>query len=772
MITAASILAQAEKFVLAGHHVSLKEADARMAADAIGKATVSAIAANWAKSEKKLEKGRFAAYISAEFLTGRAITNNLNSLGILGDIRAELIKKGLDIDLLETEEDAALGNGGLGRLAACFLDSAAAMDLPLIGYGLKYRYGLFRQGVKDFCQTETEDDWTKAGDAWSVRRDELAVTVKLDDGDITAVPYDMPVIGWKTDNVGTLRLWQTESKREFAFELFNDYKYADAAALKNRAEDITKVLYPNDWDIEGKRLRLKQEYVLSSASVQDILRRYDARHKSPRALPKFLAVQLNDTHPVLAIPELIRLLMKRGMTFRTAADMTAKIMGYTNHTVMPEALEKWDMALIESVNRDIAAIIRRIDRKCLRETGRRLISDGRVSMAEMAVYMGHAVNGVAKIHSELVKTDLFPHWYERDPGKFQNKTNGITPRRWLSLCNPELTDLLQKQTDADFIGDLDALSAIKPTAALAKEFAAVKQEKKRQLSAYIAKTMGVDIPETFIFDIQVKRLHEYKRQLLNALSLYDLYMDLKSGVIRDFTPTAFLFAGKAAPGYARAKAVIRYINALADKVNNDPEVNRFMRVCFIPNYNCSAAEKIIPAADYSEQISPAGTEASGTGNMKFMLNGAVTVGTYDGANIEIAQAAGEENEIIFGARIDEIKAIRDTYRPRDIYESDARVKRAVDSLTDAGFPDEDGFLAELRTSLLDGASWHKPDHYFLLKDFESYREARLKANALYGKEKEKFDRMCLNNILSAGIFSSDRTVRQYAEEIWHIEPMK
>ena len=772
MINASDIIAKAEKIVLTDHHVTLRNATGRMTADAVGKAVMSAISENWTKSENKVNKGRFAAYLSAEYLTGRAITNNLNSLGILNEVRAELTRKGVNVDALEEEEDAALGNGGLGRLAACFVDSAATMDLPLMGYGLKYRYGLFKQGVKDFCQTEIEDDWTKAGDAWSIRRDELAVTIELEDGDITAVPYDMPVIGYGTKNVGTLRLWQTESKREFAFELFNDYKYAEAAALKNKAEDITKVLYPNDWDVEGKRLRLKQEYVLSSASVQDILRLYDARHKSLRALPKFLAVQLNDTHPVLAIPELIRLLMKRGVSFKTAADYTARIMGYTNHTVMPEALEKWDMSLIESVNGDIAAIIRRIDRKCLRETGIRLINGGWVSMADMAVYMGSAVNGVAKIHSELLKTDLFPNWYRLFPEKFQNKTNGITPRRWLSLCNPELTELLHKHTDADFIRDLSALSSIKPTKALASEFAAVKTQKKRQLASYIKQVTGVEIPESFIFDVQVKRLHEYKRQLMNALSLYDLYTDIKNGAITDFTPTAFILAGKAAPGYARAKAVIRYVNALAEKVNNDPEVSRFMRVVFIPNYNCSVAEKIMPAADYSEQISPAGTEASGTGNMKLMLNGAVTIGTFDGANIEIAQAAGEENEFIFGARINEIQAIRETYRSRDIYESDERVKRAVDSLTDAGFPDEDGFLAELKTSLLDGASWHKPDHYYLLKDFKSYREARLKAYDFYGKNRNAFNMMCLKNILSAGVFSSDRTIRQYAEEIWHIEPMK
>ncbi len=769
MNKAQTIIKDAQKILKAEHSVSLEKASGHQLASAIAKAALMAIGDDWAKSRQKLEKGRRAAYISAEYLCGRAINNNLYCLGVLGEVKAALEDKGIDISMLEDEEDAALGNGGLGRLAACFLDSAASLDLPLGGYGLKYRYGLFKQLIKDNEQFEAPDDWETLSDNWTVRRDELSVTVELADGDVKAVPYDMPIIGYGTKNVGTLRLWQTESPHEFDFALFNDYKYKEACADKNVAEDIVKVLYPNDRNIEGKRLRLKQEYVLSSASLQDILRSYEQHNRSYRRLPAYVAVQLNDTHPVLAIPELIRLLMKKGVSFTSACGYAKQVFAFTNHTVMPEALEKWDMKLVASVNRDIAEILKRLDRKCRRETGLSLIKNGSVAMADTAVYMSRAVNGVAKIHSELVKTSLFPDWYKLEPEKFQNKTNGVTQRRWLGLCNPELEAMLRKHTDADFIKDLSALDGIKPTKAMAKELSIVKHSKKEQLGAYLKRVQGVDIPADFAFDIQIKRLHEYKRQLMNALSIYDLYLDIKQGTLKDIPPVAFLIGGKAAPGYARAKAVIRYINELAALINNDPDVNKLMRVCFVPNYNCSVAEKLIPAADFSQQISPAGTEASGTGNMKLMMNGAVTIGTWDGANIEIAEAAGEENEFVFGARFEELEKIRDSYDPKAIYESDEHVRRAVDSLTDAGLGDPDGVLGELKTSLLEGASWHKADHYFVLKDFASYREARIKAYRLYAKDRDAFNMMCLKNVLASGVFSSDRTIRQYADEIWHIK---
>ena len=756
------------RILLAEHGVKPEKASASMMLAAIARACLMRIGPDRARSCLDGKACRRAAYLSAEFLTGRAITANLYALGLTEEVKRMLLAAGLDPDLPEGEPDPALGNGGLGRLAACFLDSAATLNLPVIGYGLKYRYGLFKQGISACDQTEAPDDWTAAGDSWTTRKDELSVTVEIRDGEVKAVPYDMPVIGYKTSHVGTLRLWQTESPREFDFSLFNDYRYAEACADKNRCEDITKVLYPNDWNPEGKRLRLKQQYVLASASLQDILRSFSHTGKSLRSLPDYCAVQLNDTHPVLAIPELIRLLQKEGVSFLTAVKYAGRIFAYTNHTVMPEALEKWDLSLIESVQPEIADILRRLDRLCRKRTGLCLIRGGAVSMADTAVFICFAVNGVARIHSGLVKTVLFPDWYARFPEKFSNKTNGITFRRWLGLCNPELTAILNEKAESDVVLHPEALSAIKPTRELAKSLAAVKADKKKALSDYIRSACGVDIPAHFVFDVQIKRLHEYKRQLLNALSLYDLYLDLKDGTLSDLPPAAFIFSGKAAPGYARAKAVIRYINALAERVNRDPDMADKMRICFVPDYNCSAAEKIIPAADFSQQISPAGTEASGTGNMKLMLNGAVTIGTWDGANIEIAQAAGEENEIIFGARIEELDRIRAHYRSRDIYEADARVRRAVDSLTDAGFPDEDGALAELKASLLDGASWHSPDHYFLLKDFESYREARLKALRLYREDRARFEDMCLKNTLSAGYFSSDRTVREYAQDIWRI----
>ncbi|MCR4623034.1 MAG: glycogen/starch/alpha-glucan family phosphorylase [Clostridiales bacterium] len=772
MTAAEKIIKKASQKIFERHFVSLKYADAHMLDRAISESVLEEIGAVWAKSQAATLKGRHAAYISAEYLTGRAISNNLLALGALEEVRALLKKAGADPCALEEEEDSALGNGGLGRLAACFLDSAATLRLPVMGYGLKYRYGLFKQGIKDFCQTEEADDWTRFSDNWTVRREELSVKVEMKGQTVIAVPYDMPIIGYGGGYVSTLRLWQTESPVQFDFNLFNDYKYDEASEKKNRAEDITKVLYPNDWTREGRLLRLKQEYVLSSAAMQDILRSFEQKKLSFHALPKYVACQLNDTHPVLAIPELIRLLIKRGVSYRSARNTARQVFAFTNHTVMPEALEKWDMELISDVSEEIADILKQLDASARRETGLRLIKDGRIHMADTAVYMSCAVNGVAKIHSELVKTLLFPDWYRLYPERFQNKTNGVTPRRWLALCDSELCGMLKKYTDKDFVRELDALSDIAPSPAMAKELSEVKALKREEFRLWLKQSTGQEIPQGFVIDAQVKRLHEYKRQLLNALSVYDMYTDIKQGRLNGLPPIAFVFAGKAAPGYARAKAVIKYINLLADKVNGDPDVNGKMRVVFVPNYNCSVAEKLIPAADFSQQISPAGTEASGTGNMKFMINGAVTVGTWDGANIEIAQAAGIENEYIFGARIEELDAIRDTYDPKEIYDSDERVRRAVDSLTDAGFRDEDGALSELRDSLLIGASWHKPDHYFLLKDFESYREARLKAYREYASDPEAFRMKALKNVLASGVFSSDRTVTQYADEIWKIKKVK
>ncbi|MDD7674260.1 MAG: glycogen/starch/alpha-glucan phosphorylase, partial [Oscillospiraceae bacterium] len=568
------------------------------------------------------------------------------------------------------------------------------------------------------------------------------------------------------------RLWQCEAEEELDFNAFNDQDYLRALAQKNKAEDITRVLYPNDSTWEGKRLRIKQQYVLSSASLQDMLRTYKVAHGTDLShFADYYAVQLNDTHPAMSIPELIRLLMQEGMDFDQSFSIAQRTFSYTNHTVMSEALEKWNLDLLRSVVPEIVDIICRIDEKLKRENpGLFIVQDNTAHMANLSVYVGSYVNGVAEIHSQILKDDLFKDWYHMFPQRFQNKTNGVTPRRWLGLCNPELTQLIKYRIGGEFLKDLDQLSRLKPMIddTMVYQFNTVKRAKKEQLCKIIAQHEDVKLNPDFIFDVQVKRLHEYKRQLMNALSIVDIYFRLKNGELPDFRPTAFIFGAKSAPGYARAKAIIRYINRIARMVNNDPAVSDKLKVVFVQNYNCSYAEHIIPAADISEQISPAGTEASGTGNMKLMLNGAVTLGTLDGANVEIAQEAGKENEYIFGHTVQEINACRDSYRARDIYESNAHLRRAIDTLVDGTVPTDDD-QKELFHALLDGASWHKPDHYFVLLDYESYMDAKLRANKEYG-DRLAFGRKCLENVASASKFSSDRTIRQYAEEIWHIQP--
>ena len=628
-------------------------------------------------------------------------------------------------------------------------------------------------------QHEEPDDWAKYGDPWSIRKENESVVVEMKTGNVRAVPYDMPIIGYGAKNIGTLRLWQCESLHEIDFPLFNQQEYTKAAADKNKAEDITKFLYPNDPRREGKQLRIKQQYVLCSASLQDMLRTYKAAHGSDFSQFAALhAVQLNDTHPTMSIPELIRLLMQEGLTFEDAFQIGRDVFAYTNHTVMQEALEKWDLPLLTSVCPELVKIIRKIDARFKRDMkalgaevrrDRCVIWENQVHMAQMAVYATHAINGVAEIHSQILKDDVFHAWYELYPERFQNKTNGITQRRWLGLCNPELSAMLTEKIGDGFLTDLYQLEKLRPMIddELCDRFHEIKQMKKAELSAEILHSEGVAIDPEMLFDVQVKRLHEYKRQLMNALSILAIYDQLKAGKLPDFTPTAFIFGAKAAPGYDRAKAIIHLINMIADKVNADEDVNDLLKVVFVQNYNCSYAEKIIPAADVSEQISPAGTEASGTGNMKLMLNGAVTLGTFDGANIEIVEQAGRENNYIFGATVEELNGIKDSYDPRKLYESDPLLHRVLDTLIDGTFPDEDGMLKELHTALLDGASWHKPDHYFVLKDFEPYLTAKLQANADY-QDARAFSRKCLMNVSGAGKFSSDRTIAQYAKEIWDV----
>ena len=753
------------------YDVSLQEATPQELHEALGQAVMMAISDDWSHSKKTRMPNRKAYYISAEYLIGRLVYSNLFNLGILDEMKELFAEHGVDLAVLEDIEDDALGNGGLGRLAACFLDSAASTDIPLSGYGLRYKFGLFKQSFDaDGSQVENADDWTKFGDPWSFRRYNHTVKVKFPDHTVLAVPYDVPVIGYGTENVGTLRLWQCEAEEELDFNAFNNQDYLRALDDKNKAEDITRVLYPNDSTWEGKRLRIKQQYVLSSASLQDMLRTFKIAHGDDLSrFAEFYAVQLNDTHPAMSIPELIRLLMAEGMSFDDAFNVAQKTFSYTNHTVMGEALEKWPLDLMRSVVPEIVDIICRIDQKLKWEhPGLFIVKDNTAHMANLSIYVGSYINGVAEIHTQILKDDCFKDWYYAFPERFQNKPNGITPRRWLGLCNPELTAMLREKVGGDFLKNLDLIGELKNQIydETIVEFNAIKHLKKEQLCAVIAKHEGVTLNPDFIFDVQVKRLHEYKRQLMNILSIVDIYFRLKEGRLPDFHPTVYLFGAKSAPGYARAKAIIRYINRVAKLINSDPAVADKLKVVFVQNYNCSYAEHIIPAADISEQISPAGTEASGTGNMKLMLNGAVTLGTLDGANVEIAQEAGRENEYIFGHTVDEINAVKPTYHARDIFDANADLRRAINTLVDGTVPTDDA-QKELFHSLLDGTDWHQADHYFLLLDYASYFDTKLQANRDYA-DRIAFGRKCLMNVASAAKFSSDRTIAEYDRDIWHL----
>lgn len=755
------------------YDVSLKDATPQELHEALGQAVMMAISDNWSHAKKTRMHERKAYYISAEYLIGRLVYSNLFNLGILDEMKKLFAERGVDLAVLEDIEDDALGNGGLGRLAACFLDSAASTNIPLSGYGLRYKFGLFKQSFDgNGNQVEKADDWTKFGDPWSYRRYNHTVKIHFPDHTVLAVPYDVPIIGYDTNNVGTLRLWQCEAEEELNFDAFNSQDYLRALDAKNKAEDITRVLYPNDSTWDGKRLRIKQQYVLSSASLQDMIRTFKIAHGNDLSrFGEFYAVQLNDTHPAMSIPELIRLLELEGMSFDDAFKVAQKTFSYTNHTVMGEALEKWPLDLMRSVVPEIVDIICQIDAKLKTEHPNLfIIRDNVAHMANLSVYVGSYVNGVAEIHTQILKDDCFKDWYNVYPERFQNKTNGITPRRWIGLCNPELTDMVRQKVGGDFLKDLELIGGLKDQVSdeTVAQFNAIKRKKKEQLCHVIAKHEGIMLNPDFMFDVQVKRLHLYKRQLMNILSVVDIYFRLKEGRLPDFYPTVFIFGAKSAPGYMDAKSVIRYINRVARMINSDPAVADKMKVVFVQNYNCSYAEHIIPAADVSEQISPAGTEASGTGNMKLMLNGAVTLGTLDGANVEIAQEAGMENEYIFGHTVEQINAGRSTYYPRGIYDSNADLRRAINTLVDGTVPTDDG-LRNLFHSLLDWGG--NSDQYRLLLDYESYLDAKLRANRDYA-DRMAFGRKCLQNVASAAKFSSDRTIRQYAEEIWHIKPIQ
>ena len=731
------------------------------------------------------EPPKKACYFSAEFLVGRLVYSNLQNLGLLERCKAYLKRNGFDPGIFEGIEDDALGNGGLGRLAACFLDSAATHSIPLYGYGIRYRYGLFRQYFDKGFQKETADDWQKVGDPWGIRNEEEAVVVTFADQTVRAVPYDMPVIGWGNQTVNTLRLWQAEPLSAFDFEQFNLQKYDEAVEERVRAEEITAVLYPNDDTPAGKRLRLKQQYFFCSASLQSLLKEYMRRHGADFShFADEFAIQLNDTHPVIAIPELLRLFIEEHrLPFEQAFHLVQKTFAYTNHTIMAEALETWDTSLFLTVAPQVYPYIVMLQNSLNQELKAKdipadeakklqILSNGKIHMARLAVFATHATNGVAKIHSELLKSTVMPEWYRLYPERFQNKTNGITQRRWLSLCNEELSTFITERIGSGWITNLHELKKLEPYAndpASLRQYRDIKRQKKIQLCNHVRiHEYGFELNPDFLFDIQIKRLHEYKRQLLNAFSILDTYFALKDGSLTDFHPTAFLFGAKAAPGYRRAKGIIKFINEIARLVNNDPEVKDKLQVLFVQNYNVSYAEKLIPAADVSEQISTAGTEASGTGNMKLMLNGAVTLGTLDGANIEIVEQAGRENNYIFGATVEEIAAVAPHYDPKRIYEENDRIRQVVDTLIDGTFDDDGtGLFQELYDSLLKGAAWHNPDQYYLLHDFVSYCDAKRKANRDY-QDQELFVRKCFYNTINAGQFSSDRTVREYAADIWGI----
>ncbi len=764
----------------------IKQASPQQLHNALGDTVMELFGGSWNESRQEHLSKRRACYLSMEFLVGRAVYNNLLCLGIYHEVEEVFSELGISLADLEVIEDAALGNGGLGRLAACFLDSAATLSLPLDGYGIRYKYGLFKQSIVDGFQREDIDDWTKYGDCWSVRCDEDTVLIEYSGQTVKAVPYDMPVFGCKTKNVGTLRLWQAEPVKEFDFDVFNRQNYLEASKEKIYAEDISRVLYPNDDTNEGKKLRLKQQYFFSCASLTDIIRKHNARFGSCDNLADYVTIQLNDTHPVISIPELIRQLVdNEGFTFEKALETAKKVFNYTNHTIMQEALEKWYCPLVEELLPRIYEIIIMINEALIADlynlgvekkkiNSMKIIKGDLIHMADMAVYASSHTNGVAEIHTQILKDSVLADWYKIYPERFQNKTNGITQRRWIALCNMELSSLITELLGSDqWVVKLDELKKLVVYADdenILRRFIDIKNAKKVQLAEFIAAKEGVKIDSESIFDIQIKRLHEYKRQLLNAFSILYIYYGIKDGSIKDFTPTTFIFGAKSAPGYKRAKAIIKYINEIGRLVSSDSETKDLIKVVFVSNYNVSYAEKLVAAADISEQISTAGTEASGTGNMKLMLNGAVTLGTYDGANIEIVQEAGEENNYIFGAKVEELEKIVPEYDSRRLFAENDKIRRVVSSLIDGTVSDGgSGDFRELYTSLLDGASWHAPDHYYLLGDLESYVETKLRSNADYGKDRLAFAKKQWLNMCNAGKFSSDRTIADYAKNIWNIK---
>ncbi|NFE74960.1 glycogen/starch/alpha-glucan phosphorylase [Clostridium botulinum] len=771
-----------DRYLKVKYGLKLEDAKEYQIFNALSLAILEEIVDDWNNTTKAYNEKRSANYFSAEYLMGRALGNNLINLGLYDEVKDVLKELNIDINKVEEiEEDAGLGNGGLGRLAACFMESAATIDMPLNGYGIRYNNGLFKQNIEDGFQTESEDSWLKYGDPWSIRKDNETQIVEFEDMKVKAIPYDTPIIGYNTKNINTLRLWKCEPIKEFDFYLFNEQKYDESVELKNRAEDISRVLYPNDSNDEGKILRLRQQYFLVSASLKDIIRKHIEKFGTDfEKISEYNFVQLNDTHPTLAIPEFIRILVDEdGISFNKALRYAKKFFGYTNHTILAEALEKWDVELIEKLFPRILEITEKIDKELIKELKAKkytekeikklkIIGDDKMRMANLAIFVSKAVNGVAQLHTDILKDKELNDWYKLYPAKFQNKTNGITPRRWLRLCNQELSEFITKLLGTeDWVKNLSLLKDLKKFEnddKVLEELMNIKLEKKKQLAEYIRDEEGMELDPNSIFDIQIKRLHEYKRQLLNAMYILDLYYRIKENPSLDIPKVSFIFGAKAFPGYVRAKAIVKFINEIAELVNNDKDVNGKIKVVFVHNYRVSYAQKLFPAADLSKQISTAGKEASGTGNMKFMLNATPTFGTYDGANIEIVQESGEENNYIFGLKVEDIDDIKEEYNPMTYYKKNKSIKRVLDTLIDGTFDDgnTDDF-EDLYNSLLE-----EGDQYYLLADFESFKEAQDKVFKDY-KDTKKWAKKCFANLYSAGIFSSDRTIKQYCDEIWDIK---
>ena len=770
-----------------------------------------AIIDDWIATQKQYEKDdpKIVYYMSMEFLLGRALGNNLINMTAYKEVKEALEEMGLNLNELEDQEpDPALGNGGLGRLAACFLDSLASLGYAAYGCGIRYRYGMFKQKIKDGYQEEKPDNWLKNGNPFELRRPEYAkevrfggnIRVEYDDktGDIhfkqenyesvLAVPYDYPIVGYDNHIVNTLRIWDAEPIVDFQLDSFDRGDYHKAVEQQNLAKTIVEVLYPNDNHYAGKELRLKQQYFFVSASLQAALAKYKKHHDDIHKLPEKMTIQMNDTHPTVAVAELMRLLLdEEGLGWDEAWEITTKTCAYTNHTIMAEALEKWPIDLFSRLLPRVYQIIQEIDRRFVAKIREmypgneekvakmQILRDGQVKMAHLAIVAGYSVNGVARLHTEILKKQELRDFYEMMPQKFNNKTNGITQRRFLMHGNPLLADwVTDKLGTKDWITDLSLMSGLKKWVddeEALKEFMSIKYENKVRLAKYIKEHNGIEVDPRSVFDVQVKRLHEYKRQLLNILHVMYLYNEIKEHPEISFYPRTFIFGAKASAGYIRAKQIIKLINSVADVVNNDRSINGKLKVVFIEDYRVSNAEIIFAAADVSEQISTASKEASGTGNMKFMLNGAPTLGTMDGANVEIVEEVGAENAFIFGLSSDEVINYENNggYNPMDIYNSDADIRRVVNQLVDGTYSQGDKEMyRDLYNSLLTAQGGSKADTYFILKDFRSYADTQKKVEEAY-RDKDRWAKMALLNTASCGKFSSDRTIQEYVDDIWHLD---